>query len=149
MRRLVRVVLVVNMEAYVMDHNFEYRRRLRQERLAEKRRQEQIRKVRFAATVFSVLFLTVAVVSANALIAAARDSETTVYHKYYTEVYVTSGDSVWKIADSYMSDSYTSVNDLVNEIIAINRLDSEGTIYYGTTIVVPYFSTEVLMSGSD
>lgn len=132
-----------------MDHNFEYRRRLRQERLAEKRRQEQIRKVRFAATVFSVLFLTVAVVSANALIAAARDSETTVYHKYYTEVYVTSGDSVWKIADSYMSDSYTSVNDLVNEIIAINRLDSEGTIYYGTTIVVPYFSTEVLMSGSD
>ncbi|MCD7752597.1 MAG: LysM peptidoglycan-binding domain-containing protein [Lachnospiraceae bacterium] len=132
-----------------MDHNFEYRRYLRQERLQEKQRRAQIRKVRIAATIFSVLFLAAAVVSANALIAAARARETTVYQKYYTQVYVRSGDSVWKIADSYMSDSYDSVNELVDEIIAINQLDPEGTIYYGTTIVVPYYISEVLMNGTD
>lgn len=132
-----------------MDHNFEYRRNLRRERLEEKRRRAQIRKVGIAVTLFSVLFLVTAVVSANALIAAARDRETTVYHKYYTQVYVRTGDSVWKIADSYMSDRYESVKDLADEIIAINQLDSEGTIYYGTTIVVPYYSSEVLMNGTD
>ncbi len=132
-----------------MDHNFEYRRYLRQRRLQEKRRRAQIRRVRITATVLSVFILLTAVVSANALIAAARDNETTVYHKYYTQVYVKSGDSVWKIADSYMSDCYDSVRDLVDEIMAINQLDSEGTIYYGTTIVVPYYSSEVLTGGTD
>ncbi len=132
-----------------MDHSFEYRRYLRQARLEEKRRRAQIRKVRIAATVLSVLFLVTAVVSANALITAARSSESVIYHKYYTQVYVGSGDSVWKIADSYMSNCYDSVKDLADEIITINQLDSEGTIYYGTTIVVPYYSSEVLTGGTD
>ncbi len=133
----------------IMDHSFEYRRQLRQERMEEKRRRAQIRKVRITATVLSVLFLAVTVVSANALITAARSSEEAIYHKYYTQVYVRSGDSVWRIADSYMSDCYDSVQDLADEIIAINQLDSEGTIYYGTTIVVPYYSAEVLTDGAD
>ncbi|MCD8069684.1 MAG: LysM peptidoglycan-binding domain-containing protein [Lachnospiraceae bacterium] len=131
-----------------MYGDFEYRRNLRRERLMEKQRREQLRRVRLITSLLSVFLLFAAVVSANTLIARARDNETPDYHKYYTQVYVTSGDSVWKIADAHMSDCYDSVGDLAKEIIAINQLDSEGTIYYGTTIVVPYYSTEVLMGDS-
>ncbi|MCD7738412.1 MAG: LysM peptidoglycan-binding domain-containing protein [Lachnospiraceae bacterium] len=131
-----------------MYDNFEYRKNLRQERLAEKQRREQLRRVRLVTTLLSILILFAAVVSANTLIARARDNETPDYHKYYTQVYVASGDSVWKIADTYMSDCYDSVSELSEEIIAINQLDNDGTIYYGTTLVVPYYSTEVLMGDS-
>ncbi|MCD8326196.1 MAG: LysM peptidoglycan-binding domain-containing protein [Lachnospiraceae bacterium] len=131
-----------------MYGNYDYRRNSRQERLAQRQRKAQLRRVRFITTILSVLILFAVVVSANTLIARAGDNGTPDYHKYYTRVYVTSGDSVWKIADTYMSDCYDSVSDLTQEIIAINQLDSDGTIYYGTTIIVPYYSTEVLMSGS-
>ncbi len=131
-----------------MYDNFEYRKNLRQKRLAERQRREQLRRVRLVTTLLSILILFAAVVSANTLIARARDNETPDYHKYYTQVYVTSGDSVWKIAEAYMSDCYDSVSELSEEIIAINQLDSDGTIYYGTTLVVPYYSTEVLMGDS-
>lgn len=63
--------------------------------------------------------------------------------KCYTSYVVASGDSLWSIADSHMDYTYTtSINDYIQEIITSNDLGSDGYIYEGQLLILPYYSVQ-------
>ncbi len=83
--------------------------------------------------VYSVLFF-----SANK--ANADDGTKKTEYKYFTQITVEEGDSLWGIANKYKGDN-TSVSDELAEIKHINNLRSDN-IMEGQKIVVPYYSYE-------
>lgn len=59
----------------------------------------------------------------------------------YTSVYVRSGDSLWTIADRYMSDEWEDKNAYIDEIMQINHI-SDSQLKAGSYIIVPYTVAE-------
>lgn len=59
-------------------------------------------------------------------------------YKYYTEVRVDRNDTLWSIADRYMTEEYRSKKEYVREVQKINNLGLE--LQYGQKILVPYYS---------
>ena len=58
--------------------------------------------------------------------------------KYYTSVEVSYGDSLWSIAEEYLDADHQSVYDYIDEIKAINGLDSY-QIQAGEYLMVSYY----------
>lgn len=56
---------------------------------------------------------------------------------YYKSIEVKAGDTLWDIAAEYMDDSYSSVNEYMNELIEINQLGS-GRIHEGRYLTIVY-----------
>lgn len=62
-------------------------------------------------------------------------------YKYYTVIQVQKGDTLWKIAKTYITDDYTDLNAYITEVREINRLSND-QIRYGQYITIPYYSDE-------
>lgn len=58
--------------------------------------------------------------------------------KKLTSVYVEDGDSLWSIAERYYTPECGNMKDYVSEIKRTNSLQNN-TIYYGYTLLVPYY----------
>lgn len=58
--------------------------------------------------------------------------------KLYKSVYIESGDTLLDIAAKYSDEHYRSLDDYVDEVMAINSLPSE-TITSGSYLVIPYY----------
>lgn len=63
-------------------------------------------------------------------------------YKYYTDVRVERGDTLYDIAAANMSEGYDSIQDYLKEVRIINSVYTDD-IYYGQTLVVPYYSEEL------
>ena len=88
-------------------------------------------RIRF--TLFVVLTIILLTISANfALGLDIADSSTMTE---YMEVEVSSGDTLWSIADNYMTD-YSDTRKAVYELCQINDIDAS-ELYAGMTIMVP------------
>lgn len=83
--------------------------------------------------VLSVLYL--AVTHKDASEADATNAST----KYYTCISIESGDSLWDIADIYITDEYSSKEEYIDEVVSINNLDDASSITAGCNLVVPYY----------
>lgn len=81
----------------------------------------------------SILFGTI-----NAQAAPAEPS-----YKYYTSIQVQQGDTLWDIADTYITDEYNDMNEYIREICSINHID-EDAIHAGQYLTIPYYSAEYL-----
>lgn len=66
------------------------------------------------------------------------DIHTTNHTKYYRTVEITSGDTLWDIAETYMDDNYDSVKDYVQELKEVNHLTSD-VIQDGQYLTVTYY----------
>ena len=73
--------------------------------------------------------------------AQAAPAETS--YKYYTSIQVQKGDTLWNIANHYMTEEYASVNDYIDEICEINHI-TESDIHSGEYLTIPYYSAEYL-----
>lgn len=62
-------------------------------------------------------------------------------YKYYTSIQVEPGSSLWDIAEKYASSEYESLEAYIQEVRQINHLD-EDTIYAGSYLCIPYYSSE-------
>ncbi len=82
-----------------------------------------------------ILFLTIFSVKSN----ASEDPESKEY-KHYLTVEILPGDSVYSIADEYMSNGYSSVNSLISEILYINNLSETTVLISGNYLIVPVYS---------
>ncbi len=95
--------------------------------------------------VFSICFiLAVGLISSimfGSIKAQAASTETT--YKYYTSIRIESGDTLWDIANEYVSDEYADKNEYMNEVCEINHISAD-EIHAGQYIVVPYYSADVL-----
>lgn len=78
--------------------------------------------------------------SINAL--ASSKADVASYHKYYTSVRIEAGDTLWTIADEYISDLNIDKQDYIAEICAINDI-CEDKIHAGDYVVVAYYSQDM------
>ena len=104
------------------------------------RRQREIRKkmIRLAVTICVILML---VISYHSIISHAENDTENVFFKYYTEIEVAYGDSLWTIAQEYADEHYSSKLAYMNELKSINHISGD-VIKEGQTLIVPYYSIE-------
>lgn len=64
--------------------------------------------------------------------------------KYYKSVQINKGDSLWSIAEVYMSDDYDSVYDYMTELVELNQLNDHEVdhLQEGDYLTVVYYDTE-------
>lgn len=63
-------------------------------------------------------------------------------YKYYTSIKLEEGDSLWVIAEQYMTLEYNNIADYIAEVKSINSLSSDN-ITAGSFLTVPYYSKEL------
>ena len=61
--------------------------------------------------------------------------------KYYTQVTVAYGETLWDLSDDYIDyDEYKNKKEYIAEVQSINHLTEEDSIRAGQTLIVPYYS---------
>lgn len=70
---------------------------------------------------------------------AGKVSASTANQKYFICIDIEEGDTLWSIADLYISEEYSSVDEYVAEVKELNDLSSD-KIFCGATLVVPYYA---------
>ena len=106
------------------------------------RRQREQRK-KIASVILTVCLITICVVSYHSLTSSANTGTEEFSFKYYTDVTIKYGESLWNIADEYIDYShYDNKADYIKEVCSINNLEDASEICSGQTLVVPYYSTE-------
>ncbi len=61
-------------------------------------------------------------------------------NKYFTNITVMEGDTLWNVAEKYMDDEhYSSIYDYMDELRRMNNLTSDN-LYAGQNLVVTYYS---------
>ena len=70
--------------------------------------------------------------------AAQSDTQTADHTKYYKTIEITSGDTLWSIAELYMDDHYDSVKEYVRELKEMNHLNSD-SIQDGQYLTIAYY----------
>lgn len=93
------------------------------------------RKIQIIAAIIIAAVLYVAISHTGASEADATHAST----KYFTSITVESGDTLWSIAEEYMTEEYASVNEYVDEVVYTNNLSDESDIKAGTHLLVPYY----------
>ncbi len=73
--------------------------------------------------------------------AETKDPDT-VYYKYYTNIEIQPGDTLWDLAAEYMGDQYESRAVYVAEVRQINGIADSDSIVSGQYLVMPYYSAE-------
>lgn len=71
----------------------------------------------------------------------AKSKDEEIVSKYYTSILIHKGDSLWTIADEYMSEQYKSQKDYIKEVKSINNLSGD-SIHAGQYLVIPYYSIQ-------
>lgn len=103
------------------------------------RRQREIRN-KIIYTILTLGIVLVAVLSLHSITSQAQDENVEVTYKYFTNMEVEQGDSLWNIAQENINyNFYDSIQEYVDEVIDMNNLSDE-TIVAGQSIVIPYFS---------
>lgn len=59
--------------------------------------------------------------------------------KYFTSYVIKRGDTLWDIADRYITPEYDNINEYIREITISNQMDSTD-IYPGQLIIIPYYA---------
>ena len=77
--------------------------------------------------------------------ADAQSEDAVVYYKYYTNVKIGVGDSLWGYAEQYRSPEGMSHEAYIREVQSINHL-ADDTLVAGRSIILPYYSTEYVCS---
>ncbi len=106
---------------------------------AKRMRKRQVKRNRRIATVIGIVFFALIMsVFCNHLNVTAQKPQT---YKYYTDVRVQRGDTLWSIAEEYMTEEYKSIDEYVHEVQRINHVGN--MVEYGKLLVVPYYSEEL------
>ena len=93
------------------------------------------------STLFTACIIAVLAICSSAILSKATTSDDPekVFYKYYTQIEIEKGDSLWSLAGEYMANGpYESRKDYMEEVAEINQLTST-TIYEGQSLIVPYY----------
>lgn len=106
------------------------------------RRQREIRRKCLMA-VMSICLILVCAVSYHAIQTTASTGEEELNFKYYTNITVEKGETLWDIADKYIDyEEYDNKMEYIAEVQSINHLNNKDAIRAGQHLIVPYFSNE-------
>ncbi len=73
--------------------------------------------------------------------AEAKEPEVT-YYKYYANIEIQPGDTIWDLAADYMDVNYESREAYIREVKELNSLSDTDSIVSGQYLILPYYSTE-------
>lgn len=111
-----------------------YRRELRIQR--ERRR-------KCFMVMMTVCLVVLGTVSYQAIQSSANTGDEEIMFKYYTNITVAYGDSLWEIADEYIDyHQYKDKEAYIAEVRSINHIDEDSAIRAGQNLVVPYYSNK-------
>ncbi|MBS6395662.1 MAG: LysM peptidoglycan-binding domain-containing protein [Clostridiales bacterium] len=112
------------------------------------RRAKALRQQKARRKLFLIFFLTIVVmfgigVGFGTLLTRAEEPEKEPAYKYYTDIEIQKGDTLWDVAEAYMDSSYyMEKSDYINEVMSINRMVTD-QLTTGQKLIVPYYSTQV------
>jgi len=105
------------------------------------RRQRQLRK-NIMMFIITAVFIVIFSIGGFTTYSKAKDKESVVLYKYYTNIEVQYGESLWDIAENYFcEDKYKNYEHYISEVMQINSLYSE-EVSAGSYLIVPYYSSE-------
>ena len=105
------------------------------------RRQRQLRR-NILITVFTIILSLTLSVGCFAVGSKAQNKDEVVLYKYYTNIEIQYGETLWDIAYNYFcEDKYTSYEHYISEVMQINGLYNE-KVSPGSYLMVPYYSPE-------
>lgn len=87
-----------------------------------------------AAAAFSLFLFSGNKLHTTAQVEASAAYDTEVYYK---SVRIDAGDTLWDLADEYMSTSYDSKEDFITEVKEINHITDQD-LQAGSYIIIPY-----------
>ena len=106
-----------------------------------RRRRNEKRKVVFLGVVTIVLVFMIGLTFGGFLSKAKGNVNLNEYNKYYANIEIQPGDTLWELADEYMDPvNYDSKDSYISEVLAINSLKSENHIVAGQFLVMPYYT---------
>lgn len=110
------------------------------ESLTKRERAVKMQKRIIFFTLVTIVSLIILLGSSIHALASSNDNRHV--NKYYTSITVEDGDTLWDIADEYISGYNVDKAEYVNEISELNNL-SDGNIHAGQSIVVAYYSRDI------
>lgn len=92
-------------------------------------------------TIYGIIIITLFIFASGFFITTsmANEEESVPSYKYYTSIKIEQGDTLWSIAEEYISHEYESIYDYIRELKQINNLTSD-IIIAGQNITVAYYS---------
>ncbi len=128
------------------DQRVQESRRRKAIRIARARREKVARQRR--TLLFTAIAMVLGVMLTFSLLGTSAQAtgmdQASDSYKYYKEVYVESGDTLWTIAEAYTDGSVSEIRDCIAEVRNINGLSKYETLKSGTYITVPYYSAHYL-----
>lgn len=109
----------------------------RKRRQLERKRVRRNRKIAIVAALICVFIL--GLICGGRMVSASKPMLHT--HKYYKEVKVHLGETLWDIANQNMTEEYASAKEYIKEVQDINSLSGD-EILYGQRLLIPYYSIE-------
>lgn len=113
------------------------RSELRARRQAMQKKKQQQEQIRMLAAAILVTAAVVFLVIYFGSTASARELDSGRV-KYYTSIQIHTGDSLWSIAEEYISEEYHSIPEYIEELKRVNHLKND-TIHSGMYLVVSYY----------
>ena len=106
------------------------------------RRAQIVRRERRILALVVIMVIAIAILLGTGINAFASSKESLEYHKYYTSIQVESGETLWSIADQYMTGCDMDKQSYIDEVCQLNHL-SDGRIHSGDSVIVAYYSTDL------
>lgn len=113
------------------------RMELRARRQAMQRKKQQQGQIRMLVAAILITAAVVFLIIHFCSTASARELDSGRV-KYYTSIQIHTGDSLWSIAEEYISEEYHSVPEYIEELKRVNHLKND-TIHSGKYLVVSYY----------
>ena len=102
---------------------------------------------KFAAVlIFTICLAGALAITFGSFLSKAETKESDVtYYKYYTNIEIQPGDTLWTLAENYMDENFESKEAYMAEVREINSLNDDSKIIAGQYLIMPYYSTEYKM----
>lgn len=106
----------------------------------QQKRRKQIQR-RICTMIATICMIVVCAVSFHGIRSVASNGEDQLKFKYYTQVTVAYGETLWDLSDGYIDyEEYKDKNEYIAEVRSINHLSEENGVRAGQTLIVPYYS---------
>lgn len=110
--------------------------------IAAARKRKAIRRQRRILLLACLCLAIIAVSLCFSFITNADSAKISHTYKYYTDITVQPGESLWDIAMDYMTEEYDSPKAYIREVQNINDIINPDSVYVGQKLIIPYFSEE-------
>ena len=104
-------------------------------------RNSRIRRMRRCMATF-VMITAFLIIFVSASVHGKAEDKNSQKFKYYKNVTVSYGDTLWSIADDNMDQEYYDHFSYISEVKSINHIKNENDIIAGKNLIVPYYSNE-------